>query len=255
MAVKCSTGLVLSGGGVRGFAHIGVLKALEELNIKPDILSGVSAGAIVAAFYADGHSPDKIFEILSQQKILGLIGFNFPRHGLFSITGLESVLLKNLHARTYKGLRIPLITCATDIKHGTLTYFSEGKLIRTILASSCIPIMFTPVFIDGLQYVDGSLINNLPVEPLEKKCSQLIASYVDSMGGEQADMMNIFQIADRLLAIGGQYRASINKKKADILLSPADMMKYNLNDLDKAGEIYEKGYREAVKVLKSKFEN
>jgi len=253
MSFKYNTGLVLSGGGVRGFAHLGMLKAMEEYELKPDIISGVSAGAIVAVFYADGFSSEEIFEILSEQKIFGLIGFNIPRHGLFRFAGLESVLLKNLRSRTFKGLKIPIITCATDISHGKLKYFSEGKLIRTILASSCIPILFTPVEIDGLQYVDGSLMNNLPVEPLENKCSKIIASYVDTMDGETNKLMSIFHIADSLLAIGGQFRSAINQKKADILISPAKMMKYGLHDLDKAREIFDKGYNEALKVLKKNF--
>jgi NTE family protein len=158
--------------------------------------------------------------------------------------------MKHIHSKTFRGLKTPLITCATDLVHGKLKYFSEGKLVRTILASSCIPILFTPVDINGLQYVDGSLMNNLPIEPLENRCSKIIASYVDSMDGDPINQINIFQIADRLLAIGGQYRALINQRKADIFIAPRELIRYGLNDLEKAREIFEKGYNEARNVLK-----
>ena len=97
---KYATGLALSGGGARGFAHIGALKALEEAGIKPDIISGVSAGSIIGVLYADGYSPEEMIEIFSSVKFSDLVEITIPRSGFFKMEGFRSLLKKILRAKT-----------------------------------------------------------------------------------------------------------------------------------------------------------
>ncbi|MBK7650509.1 MAG: patatin-like phospholipase family protein [Flammeovirgaceae bacterium] len=100
-------GLVLSGGGARGIAHIGVLKALEEMGIRFDRISGTSAGAIVGALYANGHTPDKIFELVKNLSIFRSVRPAFAWTGLLTMDGLKELLMKSIRANSFEELQIP----------------------------------------------------------------------------------------------------------------------------------------------------
>ncbi|MBE0642366.1 MAG: patatin-like phospholipase family protein, partial [Bacteroidales bacterium] len=167
MAKMYDYGLALSGGGARGFAHLGVAQALDEAGIRPGIYAGTSAGAIAAAFLADGYAPGEVLDIFLQQKIYRIVGLSIPRLGLGNIQGMERVLRKHLKAKRIEDLKTPLIIAATDLNAGQVRYFDEGELIPRIIASASIPILFQPVKIDDRLYIDGGITDMLPVAPLE----------------------------------------------------------------------------------------
>ena len=139
------TGLVLSGGGARGFAHIGVLQALNEAGIFPDVISGTSAGALVGVLYADGYSPLDILKMMNSTSRLHYIRPTVPREGLLQISGIERILKENLRAKKFEDLRIPLFVTATDLNNGKIRYFSSGELLNPVIASASIPVLFKPV--------------------------------------------------------------------------------------------------------------
>ena len=143
------TGLVLSGGGARGFAHLGVLQALNEAGIYPDIISGTSAGALAGVLYCDGHSPKKILKIMTRNSKLDYMRPVLPRNGILEISGINKLLEANLNAKKFEDLKMPLIVCATDLNNGRPVYFSKGDLISSVIASSSIPVMFKPVIINN----------------------------------------------------------------------------------------------------------
>jgi NTE family protein len=118
-------GLVLSGGAARGFAHLGVLKALEEFNMKPDIISGVSAGAIAGALYADGFAPEEIVEIYTHKSLFEFMQMTVPKTGIFKPTGLKETLKKNLRATRFDQLKIPMVITATNLIEGKSEYFRK----------------------------------------------------------------------------------------------------------------------------------
>ncbi|MEA1897812.1 MAG: patatin-like phospholipase family protein, partial [Bacteroidota bacterium] len=172
---KYNTGVILSGGGARGFAHAGILKALNESGIYPDVISGVSAGAIVGALYADGHTPDQIFEIFSGEKsFFKYVKLTIPRTGIFKAVGLRENLSENLNAKTFEELKLPLYVAATNISKGEITYFHSGEILDKLLASAAIPVLFKPVEIAGDLFVDGGVLDNFPVSPIAKDCKQLV---------------------------------------------------------------------------------
>jgi NTE family protein len=138
------TGLVLSGGGARGFAHLGVLQALNESGIFPDIISGTSAGAIAGVLYADGHKPKEILGMMHSGSMLDYMRPTLPRNGLLQISGMEKILSANLRAKTFKDFKIPFCT-ATDLNRGKAVYFSEGDLLTAVIASASIPVLFNPL--------------------------------------------------------------------------------------------------------------
>ena len=163
VAPQYKLGLALSGGSIKGFAHLGVLKYLDEVGLSPDIIAGTSAGSIMGAFYASGYAPDEILEIFSNTGFMQMTRLTTSGGGLFSTTNFFRLLKNNLRYRRLEDLPLPMRIVATDLSAGEQHVFTEGPLARIILASSSVPILFCPVEIGGRDYVDGGLFRNFPV--------------------------------------------------------------------------------------------
>jgi len=249
MIRKYNIGLVLSGGAARGFAHLGVIKALEEFGMKPNIISGVSAGAIAGALYADGFAPEEILEIYTRKSIFEFMQMTVPKTGIFKATGLKETLKKNLRAKTFDELKIPLVVTATNLLEGKSEYFREGDLVEAILASSCVPVLFEAVLINKIPYIDGGVMNNMPVEPIAHLCKKLIGVYINPTG-QISQLKGLVHIAERAfhLAIASEMRTK--QSMFDVFIEPPEITNYSLFDLKKAPELFEVGYRKTVEILK-----
>jgi NTE family protein len=245
---KYKTGLVLSGGAARGLAHAGVLQALDEEGLQPEIISGVSAGSIVGALYADGFHPEQILEIFLEKSMLSYVKPALPRQGLLRMSGLEEVLLDNLRARRIEDLKIPLRITTTDIHSGKALVFSKGELIPIIIASSSIPVMFVPSVIDGITLVDGGVVDNLPIDPIRNHCDFIIGVHVNPIGVIPT-VEGMIDMAERTFNLS--VAAQIEKKIADfdIFIEPHELKNYGLTDVKKAREIYKIGYKEAKRLI------
>lgn len=247
---KFKTGLILSGGGVRGFAHAGILKALNEADIYPDVISGVSAGAIVGALYADGHSPDEIFDIFRKDKsFFKYAKIKIPGRGLFKTIRLRNDLSKHLRAKNLEDLEIPLVVAATNMSKGNMAYFDEGEILDRVMASASIPILFEPVEIDGDLYIDGGVLDNFPVSPLDNKCQQLIGVSLNPIHPEK-DFDHLFKIAERTFRLSVSSNISPKISKCDQLFEPEELGQYGLLDASNGEKIFEIGYETASKQLK-----
>ena len=167
-------GLVLSGGGARGFAHLGVIQALNESGIFPDVISGTSAGAIIGVLYADGHTPGDILKLMEGSSRLDFMRPAMPREGLLQISGIAKILKSSLRSKIFEELKIPLFVTATDLNNGKAVYFSKGEIFDPVIASASVPVIFQPVKIGDVSYVDGGVLDNLPIRPIENKCRILI---------------------------------------------------------------------------------
>jgi NTE family protein len=242
------TGLVLSGGGVRGFAHLGVLKALNEKGIFPDVISGVSAGALVGAFYADGNQPEQILSYFTQHSLFHYLEISLPTQGLLKISGLARLLKDHLKSHFFEELQIPLYVCATDLNNGETCFFSSGSLKKIILASSTIPLLIKPMEIDGITYVDGGLLNNLPIEPLLNRCKRIIGVHVNPLGYEYR-FSKLTDIAERCFHVSVAHKVYRQAEKCDLFIEPMKLKGMPTLDVSKAKEIYQIGYEEAVRVL------
>ncbi len=161
---KYNIGLVLSGGGARGFAHLGLMQALNEAGIFPDVISGTSAGALAGVLYADGYTPREILHLMNTGSRLDFMRPALPREGLLQIGGIIKILKSCLRAKTFEELKIPLYVTATDLNNGRAEYFSSGILLDPVIASASIPVLFQPVMINDIYYVDGGVLDNLPVK-------------------------------------------------------------------------------------------
>ncbi len=247
------TGLVLSGGGARGIAHIGVLKALEEMGVRLHALSGTSSGSIVAALYCYGYSPEEILKVFKSTRFYKLIRPAMKVSGLLNIGKAGELFLNYFPVNSFGALKIPLYVVAANLRSGKEKIFHEGRLIEPLMASSAIPVLFHPVHIDGEDYVDGGIVNNLPVEPLMDKCDLLIGSHSNAVDDnyQTGGFRSIMQ-RSLLIAINGNV---ISKKKmCDVLLEPPQMKNYRVFDFSKADEIFEIGYRHA-KVKQDEIKN
>jgi NTE family protein len=241
------TGVVLSGGGVRGFAHLGLLQVLEETGIKPHAVSGVSAGAIVGALYAAGHSPQQILQIMKSNSYFGWSSFLVNKDGLFSMKALQKVLQTHIPQNTYESLQCKLFVTATDFASNTTVTFFTGKLIETVVASASVPVVFEPVIMGEQVLVDGGLLNNFPVEPLESICDRLIGCYVNNIptgkgNGKRIGKMNMIEKCFHM-AIAPVVYSKV--KKLDVFVEPL-LHQFGMFDVNKANEIYEIGYQTAL---------
>ena len=249
---KQNIGYALSGGGARGFAHLGALKALEERNLKPDIIAGTSAGALAGVLYADGYTPDEIIEMFKHTKFKQFIELTIPTTGLFRPTGLNNILKKNLRAKTFDQLKIPFEAVATDWDRAKIVSFSKGdNLIESVVASCCVPLIFSPINIDGQDYVDGGIFKNLPASVIRDKCNILFGVNVTTiMPPEQKQNLKYF--AERTFNMMSMSNTLADKKLCDVLIEVEGIEKYWMFDLSNIDAIFEAGYNSTVSKLKER---
>ncbi len=247
---KFNIGLVLSGGGARGFAHLGVISALNEAGIFPDIISGTSAGALVGVLYADGYKPEEILKLLNHGSRLDFMRPALPREGLLQIGGVVKILKSALRATTFEELKIPLSVTATDLNNGMAVYFSSGELIDPVIASASIPVLFQPVIINEICYVDGGVLDNLPVKPVENSCRVLIGSFVNPVGPLEK-ISGLISIAERTFMLSMSKEIMEKSKKFQLLIAPPELSNFKILDPEKAEDLFELGYNATKEKLKT----
>jgi NTE family protein len=235
-------GLVLSGGGARGVAHIGVLKALEEMDIDFSILSGTSAGSIVGALYAYGYKADEIFDIVKQLTIFKTLRPAWTRAGLLQMNGLNELLLKYIPANNFKSLKLPLTVAATEISKGQIHYFTEGELIPAIVSSCSIPAVFSPVQFNGGAYVDGGVLDNLPVKPILDKCDFIVGVHCNSIS-DNFDARNLKMVIERSLLMAINAHTQLSRSMCNVFIEPPQLDRFNSFDIGHAQEIFDIGYQ------------
>jgi NTE family protein len=235
-------GLVLSGGGARGVSHIGVIQALEEMGLKFCQISGTSAGSIIGALYSHGYSPKEMVDIFQQVSIFKSLRPAWTWVGLLKLDGVQTLLSRYLPENSFESLKIPLTVAASDIKKGEIAYFSQGELIPPLLASCSIPAVFHPWQIKDHMYVDGGLLDNLPVGPIREKCEYVIGSHCNLIS-PSFDATSLKVVIERslLMAIGAN--TSINKQMCDLVIEPPGLDKFSAFDIGKAKEIFDIGYK------------
>lgn len=161
-------GLALGGGAALGWAHVGVLTALEEAGVRPGAVAGTSSGALVAALYAFDVSPARMEELLGWPRWKDLTDVTLSSLGLFSNRAVVEPLEEELGDARIEEARLPLAVVASDINSGERVVLCEGPLLPALRASACLPGLYTPVEIDGRTLVDGGVVDNVPVGVLDR---------------------------------------------------------------------------------------
>lgn len=241
-------GLVLSGGGARGFAHAGALLALEEMGIRPDIIGGVSAGSVVAVMYASGMRPEEIVRAFADAKFGDFAELAVPRDGFFSMDGFRKFLRKHVPYDDISQLPLPSVVCATDLLASKAVAFSEGNIAECVSASCSIPIVFKPVKINGVTYVDGGVVANLPAWALRDKCKYLIGVNCSPMPrrGKPKSILDIAQLTYDILV---KNNSQAQMQLCDLAISINDIAKYNVFNLKEINRVFRSGYDSTMLAL------
>ncbi|WP_430907175.1 patatin-like phospholipase family protein [Maribacter sp. 2-571] len=233
-----SVGLVLSGGGVRGMAHIGVLRALEQHGIEAKTVSGSSVGALVAALYANGNPISEMLSFFKETPLFKYNYFTILKPGLVDTERYVDIFKGFFPEDSFGALQRELHVVATNLQKGEEAFFSEGRLIRPLLASAALPPVFSPVEIDNCLYADGGIMNNFPLEPILGKTDFMIGSNVSVVKKvDKRSIRSSLQLANRTTAL---MIYAINRQK----IHQCDMI-FEAMELEKIGVLDKKGIEKA----------
>ncbi len=239
---KKKIGFVLSGGSVRGFAHVGVLKRLEEEGIKADIVSGASMGAIIGAFYCNGLSAEEMWQLLKKEQVSRAIRWKIGRKGLMNLTLPEKLLKHYIPHNSFEKLQIPLAVSVTNLTKGQNEIIRTGNLSNYVLASASIPILFKPKYINGDFYVDGGLTDNMPVAAIRNECKYVLGIHVNYMNQDRQNLDSFRDIGERCFRIAVYKTVRKGMKLCDWIVDPPETRNYKAFDFNRFEEIIDIGY-------------
>ena len=246
-----NTGLVLSGGGARGAAHIGVIKALEEYGISPTHISGTSVGAIVGALYAADVSWSEILRFFKNIPIFRANRYARNKPGFFDTEKFYDDLKVYLPNDNFDDLKKTLFITATNVIDGSLKIFSKGQLIKPVIASATFPGVFTPIEINGMYYIDGGTLNNFPVETLKKDCDKIIGVYVNPLKKISIkDLKHSYNVVERAYKIKVASESMLKFLDCDLVIYPEALINYGTFGMNNIDAIFNLGYTTTKKVLK-----
>jgi len=235
-------GLVLSGGGARGVAHIGALKALEEMGVEFSMVSGTSAGSIIGSMYAYGYKPDEIFAIVKSLSIFRSVRPAWTWAGLLTIDGIRDLLLKHIPENNFSALKLPFTVAATEVSKGQIHYFTEGELVPAVICSSSIPAVFSPIRFNGGTYVDGGLLDNLPVKPIKDKCDFIVGLHCNHISAD-FEGGNVKKMIERSLLLAINANTQISRSMCDVFIDPPNLDRFSAFDIGKAQDFFDIGYK------------
>ncbi|MEO9893576.1 patatin-like phospholipase family protein [Aurantibacter sp.] len=243
-------GLVLSGGGVKGIAHIGLIKALNEFDINVDVISGSSAGALVGALYANGSSVEQMLSFFKETPLVKYNFLTFAKPGLIDTVKYYNLFLKRFNEDSFQALNKKLFVTATNLQEGTQRQFYRGELINTLLASAALPPVFSPIEIEGQLYADGGIMNNFPVEPLIDDCEFIIGSNVGTIEQIPKKAINSsLKLANRVtsLMIYATYKAKL--QHCNLIFEPEQLETFGILDKKGIERAFTIGYDHAMNIL------
>ena len=276
-------GLSLSGGGAKGFAHIGVLKVLDSLGVKVDYISGTSMGAIVGGLYASGYTGKEIEKVVMETDFYTIIAneknrkettffdksvdkyiLNIPvKDGKFNVlpkaisTGQKNIyllkeLFKNVSAiNDFSKLPIPFMCIATNLESGKIEIFEQGDLVSSIMASSAFPSLMDPVKINDSLYIDGAMTINYPSKPLKDKGIDIVIGVDLSQGLANRDnLQSAIDILNQVIDFGIQKETKNQYQYTDVNIHP-DLTGITATSYDAKRAILDSGYVEAKKYVET----
>jgi NTE family protein len=214
--------LALGSGGERGFAHIGVIKALEAAHIPVDIVVGTSAGSLVGALYAGGYHAKELEQLAMELETGSLNDISISRQGYIRGERLQNFINRSLNDRSIEDLDKPFAAIATELARGNAVAFNRGNTGLAVRASSSIPGMFQPANIDGVDYVDGDLKDPVPVSIAQKMgASIVIAVDISQKPGDSPEPTGIIDTLTQSIRIMRQSIVNNELAKAQVVIRPA----------------------------------
>jgi NTE family protein len=209
-------------------------------------------GAIVAALFASGNKPYHIKELLKKNSYFGVSRILLNKEGIFKMDGLKRLLKQNIQVDHFEELPIRLFVVATNIRDGRSFIFEKGPLLEPVMASASVPFLFEPISYLGGEWVDGGILNNFPVEPLEQFCDFIIGSHVNKFGDPSpagiADRK--IHILEKCFHMAIAHAVYEKVSRCNLFLDPPELSRYGLFDIRHADEIFEIGYSHCLKYSK-----
>ncbi len=228
-------GLVLGSGGLRGMAHIGVLNVLEEEKIPISFIVGCSIGSLIGGLYASGYSAKRLKRMTRRLKRSEWIDFAIPRMGLFAGKKMLTVIDKMTRQRMIEETKIPLYIVATDLHRGKEVIIKRGSIAEAVRASTAVPGIFEPFNKDGTLYVDGALVNPIPVDVARELGADIVLG-VDLMHGSNVPIVqNIFDVVLQSIDVVQRQLGGVRYEDADMMIYP-QVSHISQSDFDKALE-------------------
>lgn len=246
-------GLALGGGAVLGAAHVGVLKAIEELGLDIKWISGTSIGAMVAALYAFDNNCEKVKDIALEISWKDITSLSISKYGLMSNTKIAQFMRQNIGDVNIENARIPLAIMATNIATGEKVVLKQGSVATAVMASSCIPGIFKPIVIDNIMLVDGAISENVPVSPLQDMNAETIVAVdlnAKHMYGKPENMIEVLQNSFHFTL---EAAARVQTQEADILITP-DLSSFDRYHTSQTQSLIAKGYTETLRYLTPRME-
>jgi len=252
-------GLALSGGGVRGIAHVGLIKALNEHDIQVTDYIGVSAGAIVGVLVAAGCSIQEMLDFWIETNPFSIKNLAFGEPALFNTLSYVNPIKRYVKVDTFEELQHNLTVCASAMLSGELHFFNSGKLWPIVLASATFPIVFSPIEWKDEIYMDGGIIDNFPVEPLANTCDFVIGVNVDPHRTiEKEDLQKVRDVIERVMDLRFQDNSNIKASYCDVLIHPPRIEEFSTFQTGSMLEIFQLGYEaglQAIPEIKAKIKN
>ncbi len=235
-------GLALGGGSARGFAHIGVLKSLDQAGIKPEVVVGTSAGALIGAFYAAGLSPWQIEEVALRTREVDLTDLaQTNRRGMLVGDSLSRFVNDALKGARIEDLRLRYAAAATDLHTGELVLLRTGAVADAVRASCSIPGVFVPREVAGRELVDGGLVSPLPVRSARLLGCDLVIAVDVGTKPHRASLAGMYEVILQSFEIMGRALADQEAQSADVVIRP-DTSRYASSDFNARREMIQLGY-------------
>lgn len=249
MSVADGVGLALSGGGVRGIAHIAVLEVLEAESIPVRAIAGTSAGSLVGVLYAAGIPLRDIRRLALETGWKKFLRPTFPKRGFISSNGIGAFLHEILPVKRFSSLRLPFAAVATDLRTGEKVSLTGGSLSRAVQASCSLPVVFTPTPVGGRLLVDGGVASMVPVRTVREEMGveKVVAVNVNDNAIGPREYDSLLKIAIQASLLWATRNAREEGNLADVLI-PVSASGIALYDLSKADELLLRG-RRAVEAL------
>ncbi len=236
---------VLGSGAARGFAHVGVLKILEEHGIRPDIIVGTSAGSLVGALYAGGIRGEELMQAALELERSDVADWALPNRGVIRGMLLQRLVNERLNNRAIEQLDIVFACVATALRTGERTVFTRGNTGMAVRASSSFPGVFRPVTINGQEYVDGGVVSPVPVAVARELGAEfVIAVDVSKLPKEDANIDSTLQVLHQSFLIMSQAMVGAEIEDADVVIRP-DVSEISLMAFDKREHAMKEGEQAA----------
>ena len=245
-----SIGLVLSGGGVRGMAHIGLIKAMQEHGVEASQVAGASVGALVGALYANGNSVEEMLQFFKDTPLFQYSFFAIGKPGFIDTERYFGIFKKYFPHDSFEALEKPLFVVATDLLKGRESAFTRGQLIKPLLASAALTPVFSPVDIEGTLYADGGIMNNFPKEFLEDKSDFIIGSNVSIVENlQKKDLKNSLQLAGRVTGLMIYTSNHEKVSECNLIIEPKELESVGVLDKKGIENAFYIGYDHASRIL------